>query len=421
MKVLAPLRIPAFRRLYGAQVVAYTGDGLDFLAIITIVVFQWERGPGALSLLALAAAIPLVTGAPVFGYLADRYEPRTVMIAANVVRALGMLGIAMADSLAMVCLLSAVVAFGTGCNNATQHRFIRNHLSEGLLLQANSLRLTTERMIIGMFGPGAAGVLITIVGAHHTLLITSACFGIAAVALGFLPTSAAPTDEEKSQRLTSRMSAGFRHVWGSPPLRLTIIGMACAYTFSMMFDVLLPIWYRDMGGSPGYVGAAMMSMGLGGAAGALLVAKYGDRFNLLSVMAVSALAIGAVVGLMGVAGLAAGPELLAVWLVCVAGIGVASAAAIVSYNTLIQRLTSKDLMGRVGAVSGMAVSAPTIVGPAVAPMASAVLGVNGVFILCGAGLAALGLFILGRVKTYDLAPFGDGGAQEAVTNPAGNR
>lgn len=403
MKLLAPLRLPAFRRLYAAQVVANTGDGLDYLAIVTIVIYQWERGAGALSLLALCAAVPLVAGAPFFGLLADRFEPRWVMLAANTARAAGTLGIALTDELAAMCALSVVVALGGGSFGAAQQRFIRYHVSDELLLQANSLRSTTERLLTGLAGPGLAGLLITLIGARSTLYFTAGCFAVAAVMLGSIARIPPREDGGKGAAARrGRMTAGFRYVRSHPALRLTIVGMAIAYTFSMMFDVLLPVWYREMGGGPGFVGTAMMSMGLGGAAGAILAARVGDRFNLMKAMAVSSLGIGALVGLMGVVGLAGQRDLLGVWLVCVAAVGVASAVALVGYSTLVQRLTPPDLMGRVAALSGAALTAPTVVGPSIAPGASALFGVSGVFAACGAGLAVLGVVILLRARHYDL-------------------
>ncbi|XRQ05554.1 MFS transporter [Actinomadura welshii] len=402
MKLLEPLRQRGFRRLYTGQVVADTGDGLDFLAIMTIVLFEWHHGAGALSLLALCSAVPLVVAAPLFGEIADRYEPRSVMAASNVLRAAAITGIAFSDDLAVMGALAAVIALGGGAYRASQHRYVRYQLSREMLLQANSLRSTTERLLTGLAGPALAGLSITLVGAHATLYITAGCFAVSAVILGAVG-EITREDGPRKPRQKGQMSAGFRYVLSNAPLRLTMASMAIAYVLSMMFDVLLPIWYRDMGGGPGYIGLAMMCLGIGGAAGAITVGKIGDRYNLLTVMAAASVAIGAVVGVMGLAGMSGVTELLVIWLFCAAVIGVGSSAAIVGYITLVQRLTPKELMGRVAAVSGMAMTVPTVIGPALAPGASAVAGVSGVFAGCGLALVALGLFIVWRARSYDLS------------------
>ncbi|TQS25871.1 MFS transporter [Microbispora sp. KK1-11] len=417
MSIVAPLKLPPFRRLYAAQVVANFGDGLDYLAIVTIVVFEWQRGASALGVMALATALPLVFGAPVFGVVADRFEPRIVMVLANVVRAGAVALIMFVDDFPWVCLLAAVAGVCAGFFGAAEQRFIRYRVPENQLLQANSLRSTTERMLTGLTGPGIAAVLIALVGARGTLAVTAGCFALSALAVFFVGRIARPDDpaepEERAGWLR-RVAAGVHHVGTLPSLRLVVAGVAVAYLFSTMFDVMLPVWYRDMGGGPAFTGTAMTCMGVGGALGALALAKFGDRFNLTTVMALSSIVIGLLVGAMGLAGTLEGRVLLGVWLVFAACIGVCAAVAMIGYGTLVQRLTPPELMGRVGALTGAAVTAPTVVGPAVSPVIASAVGVDGLFTICGAGLIAVGLVIVWRSRAHS-APAAAPSPQAAPT------
>ncbi|GAA1617123.1 MFS transporter [Actinoplanes couchii] len=391
-----PLRLPAFRRLYTAQVVGNFGDGLDYLAIITIVVFQWHRGPGDVALLALAGAAPMVFGAPVIGLVADRFQPRTVMVAANAVRALAIVGITTTENFALLCVLSGLATVCGGFFNAAEQRFIRYRVRDDLLLQTNSLRSVTERMLTGLAGPGVAAVLIGVWDARITLLICASLFLLSAVLVGFVGTVPADGDstEERAESWRRRIGAAFAVVWGNPPLRLTVGAISLAYLFSTMFEIMIPVWYREMGAGPSFTGTAMVCMGLGGGLGALLLSRVGDRFNLLLVMATAATMIGVLVGAMGIAGYAGLRSVLGVWLIAAVIIGLGAAVAAIVYGTLVQRLTPAHLMGRVGALTGAAVVVPVVVGPAVAPILTPFIGINGIFLLSGTGILAVGLMLL---------------------------
>ncbi|SIO90370.1 MFS transporter [Nocardiopsis sp. JB363] len=403
MKLLAPLRLPRFRRLYTAQIVANVGDGLDYLAIITLVVFLWDRGAGSLSALALALALPLVIGAPFFGAVADRFEPRVVMVGANVLRGLAFAGIAMSAGFAQVLLLVAVTALGTGLFNTAQVRFIRSQVSDDLLLSANALRSTTERMLTGMAGPALAAGLIGLYGPRTTLVVTAVCFavsGLLVARVGRVDGKGDSAARAKRQPLHQRVVVGFAHVWSLPPLRLVVFGMAGAYLITAMFDVMLPLWYREIGGGPAFIGIAMTCLGAGGAVGAVLTAQFGDRFNLITVMAGAAMVIGVLVGGMGAVGVFGASVQTALWFPAIVVIGAAAATAIVGYSTLVQRLTPEHMMGRVAAITGAALTVPTVLGPALAPLLTLFTGIDGLFILCGSGLLAIGAFIALRSRRY---------------------
>ncbi|BEL08272.1 MFS transporter [Actinoplanes sichuanensis] len=396
-----PLRLPAFRRLYTAQVVANFGDGLDYLAIITIVVFQWHRGPADVGLLALAGAAPMVLGAPAIGLVADRFQPRTVMFGANVVRALAIAGITLTTNFPLLCVLSALATFCGGVFNAAEQRFIRYRVSDDMLLRTNSLRSITERMLTGLAGPGIAAVMIGLWNARVTLLICSALFLVAGLLVWVIGTiEPDDTGDDRPEPWRKRISAAWSVVRGNPPLRLTVAAVALAYLFSTMFEIMVPVWYREMGAGPGFTGSAMVCMGVGGGLGALLLSRIGDRFNLLLVMAASALTIGTLVGAMGFAGYADLGSIVGIWLVVAALIGVGSAAATIAYGTLVQRLTPAHLMGRVGAMTGAAITVPVVIGPAIAPILAPSLGINGIFLLSGSGILVVGLVLLVRGPAY---------------------
>src|SRR5438552_911668 len=97
---LAPLRHRSFSFLFSGQLTSALGDQVFALALPwTVLVVTGEVGQVALVL--AAEAIPRVLLLPVGGALADRINPRLVMLLSNVSRAIvvGALGVTLLSGL----------------------------------------------------------------------------------------------------------------------------------------------------------------------------------------------------------------------------------------------------------------------------------------------------------------------------------
>ena len=90
------LRGPDFRRLFAVRLVSQAGDGAFQVALASLIFFSPERAPTAAAAAgALAASVlPYTVVGPFAGVLLDRWRRRQVLLVANAVRTLIVLGVA---------------------------------------------------------------------------------------------------------------------------------------------------------------------------------------------------------------------------------------------------------------------------------------------------------------------------------------
>src|SRR4051812_47710245 len=81
------LAVTEFRALFSAQLVSVTGDQLARVAL-SILVYDRTNSPGWAALTYALTFLPDLVGGPLLSGLADRHPPRTVMVLADVLRAL---------------------------------------------------------------------------------------------------------------------------------------------------------------------------------------------------------------------------------------------------------------------------------------------------------------------------------------------
>ena len=80
-----------FRILWTAQVISLAGDWFNTIASVVILSRLTDSGAG-IGLLFVTRAIPPFLLGPVAGVLADRFDRRTIMVMANYLRAVIVLG-----------------------------------------------------------------------------------------------------------------------------------------------------------------------------------------------------------------------------------------------------------------------------------------------------------------------------------------
>lgn len=108
---------PAFRRLFLATVVSLLGDWFSFVAVSGFIVERTGR-PGLAAVVYSASVLPIFFLSPIAGVVADRRDRRLLMVGADVLRTVPVLGLLVAlwlgsAVLAVACVLavSAISAF----------------------------------------------------------------------------------------------------------------------------------------------------------------------------------------------------------------------------------------------------------------------------------------------------------------------
>jgi MFS family permease len=124
-------RNPDFTKLYVAQLVSFGGDWFASVAILTLVVTK-THSPVLATLVIAAQTLPYAIVSPFAGVVVDRFHRKTVMITADVVRAIVALGFIAGQGrdtiwILFVCevLISGVSAFFEPASSAALPNLVR--------------------------------------------------------------------------------------------------------------------------------------------------------------------------------------------------------------------------------------------------------------------------------------------------------
>ena len=155
-------RSVTFRRLWIGQSVSVVGDGMQRIALL-----WWAKhhgGNGLLAAVALSTIIPVVAGSPIGGWLADRSDRRTLMLAADIARLcttalLAALLIGGDSPAVLVCALIALAGLATSVFDPTYAATVPPIVDEEDLPAANGLNMANSA-VGGLVGPLVGGVLL---------------------------------------------------------------------------------------------------------------------------------------------------------------------------------------------------------------------------------------------------------------------
>ncbi len=99
---------PDFRRLYGAQLISFAGDWFLTVPVLGLIL-DLTGSEIATSAVFVAATLPIFLLSPITGAVADRFDRRKIMIAADIGRAVAVVGLLFVDDLRSPALAFTVI------------------------------------------------------------------------------------------------------------------------------------------------------------------------------------------------------------------------------------------------------------------------------------------------------------------------
>lgn len=396
LALVAPLRHRNFRLLFAGQLVSDLGDWLDFLALISLIVYRWGLGPGALAALSIAVALPFAAVAPLSGVWADRLPRRALMLAADLGRALVVLGLVFAPNLPTVLALVFVRGVFSTFFGPARQATIAAVVPQADLLAANSLSQLSFQLT-KILGPVLGGLLVAAVGPRAAFLANAATFLVSAAFIWQLP-SVAPAARTREQPVASpsfwrELREGLAYLARRRSLLLSVASNSATLYIIFSFDSLGALALRELGIGEALFGLTLGSIGLGTAAGAVAIGQWGMRIQPFVTIGLGQVAGGLAVALLGVA-VALQARGSAGWVAVYLLIGLAAAAVFVPYGYVVQVETPPELLGRVFATAGGIQNAVLLMAPPLGAALAELWGVGFVFAAAGVALALLGLAVL---------------------------
>ncbi len=343
--MLDVLRARGFAPLLAGNLVSSLGSWLLVVAV-PYHVFRLTGSIGATGLTLAAESLPALLVGPVAGVFVDRWARRDVMIAADVVAAVALLGIPLADrpdrlgwlyaalvleNLALVffrpaarALLPAIVGTGTR------------------LAGANSL-IAVNNGIIRLAGPPLGALLLTVFGLPALVFADLASYLFAALAVALIRAPVIPAAVRTG--VLGELRAGLSFALRHRPLAGLLSVTFLFWTANAVFTALLvPLMTLRFGNRPDVIGVQLSALGAGYLAGGPIGGRLvRDRSPESPLM----------IGLVGVGccfGVLANAHSVPVAVLAVGLAGLPGSLLLVTTETTIQRATPEPLRGRVGAV-----------------------------------------------------------------------
>lgn len=170
-----------FRNLWLATLISYTGDWFNLLASAALIANLTNSGT-AISYLFLARFLPLFFLSPFTGVLADRYDRKWILIVADLLRAVTVLGFLIVYFTRQTWLLYllTVIQFSLSALFAPTHAaVIPNLVEEKDLVTANALDGFTWSTMLA-FGALLGGIAAAVLGIAAAFVIDAATFVLSA-------------------------------------------------------------------------------------------------------------------------------------------------------------------------------------------------------------------------------------------------
>lgn len=372
---LAPLHSRAFRRYAAGQLPSVTCSWAQVVALSAVVV---ALDPVALGWVVALQFVPSLVLGPWCGALADRFDRRAVLVAAEAGLGLIAAGFAVAAATDRLTLpVIGVLAALWGIVNAVDTP-ARRALTPQLVPPAAApaaAALSGTLMLLGMtLGAALGGLLVPAFGAAVAFGVNALSFLVDVAVLATLPIGTSP----RTPRAPRQVRDGLAHVWHTPTLRGPVVVLAAVTTTTFTYQVSVPILVQELlGGGAGAIGAALTAFTAGSLVGTLVAAARGRPGPHTTAAATAVIAAGQL--LVGLAPAFA-----------LAGLAVAGLGWSVLLSTVIAQLQQArpDMLGRVMAVFAAVLLGATVVSGPLAGWLAVAVGATAPFLI-GAAAAAL--------------------------------
>ncbi|MCV7196682.1 MFS transporter [Mycobacterium angelicum] len=347
-----------------ATLMASTGDGVSIVAFPWLVL-QRQNSAGQASIVACATALPLLFSTLIAGTAVDYFGRRRVSLVSDFLSGTSVAAVPVIAWLfggnAVNAAVLAVLAAGTAAFGPAGMTARDSMLPEAAAQAGWSLDRvnSTHEAIINLafiVGPGMGGLMIATVGGVTTMWITAGTFAVSILTTAPLRLAGAdkPCHTTRPQGLTSGITEGLRFVWKLRVLRsLALIDLCVTSLYLPIESVLFPKYFTDRH-QPAQLGWVLMSLAVGGLAGAVGYAVLSKQMRRRPVMLVATLTLGVAMAAISVL-----PPLPVILLLC-AVIGLVYGPMRPIYNFVMQTRAPHQLRGR---VVGVMTSLPYAAGP----------------------------------------------------------
>ncbi|MGU3497468.1 tetracycline efflux MFS transporter Tet(V) [Mycobacterium sp. C31M] len=405
-RVLAPFKVRDYRLLIAAVACSIFATGM-WTVVMALQVIALSNDPAALSLVATCLAAGLVTFVLVGGIAADRFPQRRIIILVEsvntvAVTAVAVLGVLDALRLWHMAVASAALGIAAAFFFPAYSAILPRLLPPEQLLAANGIEGVMRPTLQQAVGPAVAGLLIGATFPTVGAVLCAALYGVGlALLIATRPVAPPVTESHEKTHVLADLRDGFLFMARTPWLLATLL-FASGFVMLIMgpIEVLLPfITNARFDHGELIFGFVLAAFGLGSAVGALAVSSLRLPRRYLTVMMVCW-----TVGNLPLIAIGYTTSFL-IMAVASFVVGMTSGAAMVIWDTLLQRRVPPEMLGRVSSLDFFVSLVFMPISMAVVGPLSKVISIETIYLAAGLGPVLLGAaaYLLARMDRDEIA------------------
>ena len=367
-------------------------------AAISWQIWQLRHSAFDLGLIGLTLFIPALVLALPAGYLADRFDRKTISALGSAAEMLALvifIALSLSGTRSIAAYFAAIFLIGIvhGLGVAAERSLLTNIVARSTFVRAAALSQSANQ-VIRVLAPAVAGVLIAI-ATPLAFAAAAALYGAATIGFALLPRSRC--DDEEKPSLRSSLD-GIRYIWRHK----VVLGAISLDLFAVLFGgavALLPIYATQIlhVGPTGF-GALRAASGIGAALVAATIARYPLRKRLGPLLFWCVAGFGVATIVFGIS--------KAFWLslFMLALAGGFDMVSMVIRNALVQLGTPNNMRGRVSSVENVFIGASNELGAFESGTVAAWIGAEASVIIGGVGtllVIALWAPLFPQLRRYD--------------------
>jgi MFS family permease len=286
----------AFRNLWAGQTVSQFGEQASLIVLPLVAVVALNADAAQVGVLRAVAQAPILLLSLFAGVWVDRWRTRTVMMLADLVRALALSACVLAGvlgGLGLPALLAAAFAVGAMSvffdvgYQASLVRLVPRHQ----LVQGNSA-LEGSRSVAQVGGAALGGLLVSALPAPIAAGSSAPLFALSFLWIRRIRGEPVPDHPRRPRRAWRQVHEGLRFVGSSTSLRTVALASASfQFFFAAMMIIYLLFLARELRLTGTAIGLTLAATGPGAVLGSLLAARLPVRLGYGAVL-VSAAAAG---------------------------------------------------------------------------------------------------------------------------------
>jgi Na+/melibiose symporter-like transporter len=274
-----------FLRLWAAQSLSAVGGRITRTALPIIAINILSASPVLVSVLSAAGLIPIALAGLFGGGFVERAKKRRLMVTMDLSRSLLVMLVPLAAwfgflHMSLLICVAAVTGAATALFQNADISFLPRLVGRDHVIEGNSKLQATESLA-ECTGPGIAGLLIDLLGAPFAIVFNGLSFLWSAFWLSRLknpqpePAQTEPArDGARLAALIEDLKVGWRAMMNEAPLRATFLAMVIQQISSGFFFALYMLFaLRVLGLSATAIGLIISVGGIGGLAGAFVAQR----------------------------------------------------------------------------------------------------------------------------------------------------